>query len=336
MIDIELGLEDMARTRFAISPLWEVVASVRVLKGADEHGLHRTWAEQVRPRLAAADLDLRPLSDLVPVPARSPWGGRVPGFICPPPTTPMPSLDMELATLRATPPALLHTAAGVPPERMAALRADPAAELGRLADVLQAYWELSLAPYWPRILTLLEDDIRYRAGRLVDGGAQHLFADLDPQVTWAGGTLRLEHRTVRGARRLGGRGLLLVPSAFVWPRVFSVLNEPWQPSLRYPPRAVGTLWQTRPVTVSDALAGVLGRSRATLLTELTAPASTTTLARRTGLTPGGVSQHLTALRTAGLVSAHRAGREVLYARTRPGQILVEAAGAGSPPPTDRA
>ncbi|WP_435372370.1 ArsR family transcriptional regulator [Streptomyces ficellus] len=179
-------------------------------------------------------------------------------------------------------------------------------------------------------------DIRYRVGRLVEGGAQHLFADLDPQVTWAGGTLHLEHRTVRGARRLDGRGLLLVPSAFVWPRVFSVLDEPWQPSLRYPPRAVAMLWHRRSATVSDALAGVLGRSRATLLTELTAPASTTGLARRTGMTPGGVSQHLTALRTAGLVSAHRAGREVLYARTRTGENVVEAAGAGSPPSTAHA
>ncbi|MDX3129012.1 DUF5937 family protein [Streptomyces europaeiscabiei] len=328
MIEIELGVEDVARTRFAISPLWEVVASVRVLKGADGQGLHRTWAEQVRPRLAAADLDLRPLFDLVPVPTRSPWAGRVPGFVCPPPTTPLPSLEVELATVRATPPALLRTTAEIPPPRMAALRADPAAGLGRLAEVIEAYWELALAPYWSRILTLLEDDIRYRAGRLVEGGTQQLFADLDPQVTWAGGNLRLEHRTVRGARRLDGRGLLLVPSAFVWPRVFSVLDEPWQPSLRYPPRAVGTLWHERAGNGSDALAGVLGRSRATLLTELAAPASTTDLARRAGLTPGGVSQHLTALRTAGLVSAHRAGREVLYARTRAGETVVAAAGAG--------
>jgi DNA-binding transcriptional ArsR family regulator len=333
MIEIELGLEDVARTRFAISPLWEVVAGVRVLKGADEHGLHRTWVEQVRPRLAAADLDLGPLFDLVPVPTRSPWAGRVPGFLCPPPTTPLPSLDVELATVRATPPALLRTTAEVPPARMAALRADPAAGLGRLADVVEAFWELALAPYWSRILALLEGDIRYRAGRLVEGGARHLFADLDPQVTWAGGNLRLEHRTVHGARRLDGRGLLLVPSAFVWPRVFSVLDEPWQPSLRYPPRAVGTLWHQRAGSGSDALAGVLGRSRATLLTELSVPASTTGLARRTGLTPGGVSQHLTALRTAGLVSAHRAGREVLYARTRAGEVVVEAAGAEQPPPT---
>ncbi|WP_443062558.1 ArsR/SmtB family transcription factor [Streptomyces sp. NBC_00390] len=60
---------------------------------------------------------------------------------------------------------------------------------------------------------------------------------------------------------------------------------------------------------------MLGRSRTLLLTELETPASTTELAHRTGLSPAGVSQNLTALRDAGLVSAHRAGRSVLYART---------------------
>ncbi|MGI5532430.1 DUF5937 family protein [Streptomyces syringium] len=327
MIEVEFSMEDVARTRFALSPLWEVVASVRVLKGADEQGLHRAWAEQIRPRIATADIDLTPLFDLVPVPTRSPWSGRIPGFLCPAPVTPLPSLAVELESVKATPPVLLETTAEVPPARLAALRADPTAELGRLTEVIEAYWELALAPYWPRILTLLESDIHYRAGRLVEGGARHLFADLDPQVRWAGGSLHLEHRTVRGVRRLDGRGLLLVPSAFVWPRVFSVLNEPWQPSLRYPPRGVGALWHSRPAPASKALAGVVGRSRAALLAELTAPASTTDLARRTGLTPGGVSQHLTALRTAGLVSAHRVGRHVLYARTRAGETLVTAAGA---------
>jgi len=34
-----------------------------------------------------------------------------------------------------------------------------------------------------------------------------------------------------------------------------------------------------------------------------------------GVSPGGVSQHLTVLRDAGLVSSQREGRSVLYVRT---------------------
>ncbi|MGW5556767.1 hypothetical protein ACWER9_06030 [Micromonospora sp. NPDC003944] len=39
---------------------------------------------------------------------------------------------------------------------------------------------------------------------------------------------------------------------------------------------------------------MIGRGRARLLRELTAPISTTELARRSGMTPGGASQHLAA------------------------------------------
>ncbi|MFI1394662.1 ArsR/SmtB family transcription factor [Streptomyces sp. NPDC020681] len=318
MVQIEFSAEDVARTRFAVSPLWEVVASVRVLKGADEQGLHRRWAEQVRPLLAAAKLDLTPLSSLITVPTTG-----IPGFLVPPPTTPQPSLEVELATLRATPHERLRTTTTGAQAAVAALREDPERGLGRLAEVIEAYWEVALAPHWPRILTLLDGDIMHRAKRFAEGGARRLFDDLDPQLTWDSGSLQMVSRCVRGMRRLDGRGLLLSPSAFVWPRIFSTLgsDEP-KPTLRYPPRGVGTLWEPRAEPCSDALAGVLGRTRATLLAELAAPASTTDLARRIGLTPGGVSQHLTALRAAGLVSAHRTGRVVLYARTGVGEALA--------------
>lgn len=325
MIQIEFTTEDVARTRFALSPLWEVVASVRVLKSADEHGLHQRWTRRVRRELAASERDFGPLFDLVPAPARPPRTSSLPSFLCPPPVTPLPSLAVELAGLRATPPQRIRTTSDVPPERIGALRADPSAALGRLSELIEDYWELALAPYWSRILGLLESDIAYRARRLVEGGAQHLFADLDPQVTWDAGTLQLAHRAVHGPRGLDSRGLLLVPSAFVWPRIFSVLGESWQPALRYPPRGVGTLWSPRPVAASEALCGVLGRSRALLLAELVFPTATIDLARRTGLTPGGASQHLTTLRAAGLVSAHRSGRKVLYVRTSAAETLLAAA-----------
>ncbi|MEH0933630.1 ArsR/SmtB family transcription factor [Micromonospora psammae] len=63
-----------------------------------------------------------------------------------------------------------------------------------------------------------------------------------------------------------------------------------------------------------------------LLLELEAPASTTELAFRTGLTPGAVSQHLGLLRSAGLVGAARSGRLVLYFRTEASAILLTEVG----------
>ena len=115
--------------------------------------------------------------------------------------------------------------------------------------------------------------------------------------------------------------MLLVPSAFSWDRPATITDPPWQPTLVYPARGVGTLWEEGEAA-PDALAGVLGATRAALLSALDAPRSTTDLARLLGLSPGGASQHLTALRAAGLVTARREGRSVLYARTALGDGLV--------------
>ncbi|WP_068923682.1 ArsR/SmtB family transcription factor [Planobispora rosea] len=318
MLKLGFGLADLACTRFAFSPLWEVVASVRVLKNPGEHPLHRPWVTAVRPRLEASGLDWGMLSDLVPVPTRV-----IPAFVCPPPVTTSPDLEVELATMRSTPPGDVRGYGDSP--RLTVLREDPAAGLERLADVIRGYWAITLAPYWPRIRTLLEGDVLYRARRLAEGGAHSLLNDLDPAVRWEDDTLFVAHRHVSAVRELGGRGLLLVPSVFVWPRLFSVTAPPWQPTLRYSPRGVATLWERRTTGVPEALAAVLGRSRALLLAELDTPASTTHLSGRTGMSMGGVSQHLTALRDAGLVSAHRSGRYVLYARSEAGETLLSAA-----------
>ena len=40
MLELSLTAEDVAYLRFGLSPLWEVVASVRVLKRPAEHPLH--------------------------------------------------------------------------------------------------------------------------------------------------------------------------------------------------------------------------------------------------------------------------------------------------------
>lgn len=315
MLRLSFTARDVALTRFAVSPLWEVAASVRALRRPEVHTLHRPWAARVAPRLAAVDWAL--LAELVP-------DRRIPGFVAPPPATPVPDLAVELAGLRATAPDDVRSGVGpLPPgPGRDLLLADPAAGLDRLCAQVQAYFDAALAPFWPRVRTLLEGDVLRRARLLAEGGADRLLNDIDPAVRWADDELSVDHRAASGQLRLRGRGLLLVPSVFVWPRVFTLLTPPWQPTLRYPPRGVATLWEHHERPVPRGLAGVLGRSRARLLSELDTPTSTSELAVRTGLTAGAVSQHLGALREAGLVAGHRLGRHVLYARTDAAETLL--------------
>ncbi|WP_202866820.1 ArsR/SmtB family transcription factor [Kribbella voronezhensis] len=299
-----------------------MVAAVRAVKSPAAHPLHRRWIDRVARPLAGHDL--RMLTELVPVPTQV-----IPAFVCPPPNTPLPSLELELATLAATPAdrvrrGLDSMKAPLSPV-VQALWDSPEQVLPDLVAKIELFWSIALEPFWSRILSLHQGDILYRARRLAQGGAQALFEDLDDTVRWSGDSLRIEHRQVRGTRTVGGRGLLLVPSVFIWPQVFSVSTPPWQPTLRYSPRGIGTVWEPRHAEPSAALAGVIGRSRALLLAELDAPASTQELASRTGLTAGGTSQHLTALLAAGLVSAHRMGRFVYYARTPVAESLLTAA-----------
>ncbi|GAA0922827.1 ArsR/SmtB family transcription factor [Nonomuraea longicatena] len=316
-LELTFTAEDVARTRFALSPLWEVVASVRVLK--EPSGLNRPWAEQARRRLSGVDWRL--LSDLVPVPTRT-----LVGFVSPPPATTLPGLDRELDGLLAGEDTVREEldawTDGPRTRRVAALYADPAAGLARLADEIRAYWQAAVEPVWPQVRTLLEGDLLYRARLLSQGGVRAVLADLDDGITWADERLRLAHRHCRGVRSLDGRGLLLVPSVFTWPRIFSITAAPCQPTLRYPPRGIATLWERRPADPPGALAAVLGTTRARLLAELDQPASTRELAVRTGLSEPGASQHLTALRRAGLCTAHRTGRYVLYARTAVADTLL--------------
>ncbi|WP_331768317.1 DUF5937 family protein [Embleya sp. NBC_00896] len=317
---------DLAQVRFAVSPMWEVGTSFRLLTRGSAHPVHQPWAEQVRPRLATAGLDRGWLAELVP-----PWG-YVPDFLNPAPGGPAPTLTQELAGILAAPAArvrqdldrLRHEQGRLGP-RLRTLYADPPSGLVRLAQEIETYWELALAPYWARIRAVLDADVFHRARQVAEHGTGRLLNDLHPSVSWDDNALRLARRQRTLSRETAGAGLLLIPSAFTTPGPLTRVTPPEPPQLAYPARGVGALWEPRPVTRTDAIAAVLGRSRTLLLTELEIPASTTELAHRTGLSRAGVSQYLTALRDAGLVSAHRTGRSVLYARTSVAEAVLATA-----------
>jgi DNA-binding transcriptional ArsR family regulator len=323
MVIFEFGLQDLARTRFAISPMYELIASLRAIREPDSAALHLPWVREAIP--IAAGLDLATAFALIPTVA-----GYLPDFLTPPPSTPVASFEDELELVRRTPPAQVRNDVGWlldgrrPPESVKPLLELPRPALDRLAASLEEFWRLALEPQWPRIRALLEADLAYRSERLTQGGPALLFTDLNPAVRWAGDRIEVdqEHEAVVPLR---DQGLLLVPSAFRWEKVASITEAPWQPTLLYPARGVGLLWEPGAPEPSQGLASALGHTRAALLTALDAPASTTQLAARLELSPGGISQHLGALRDAGLVAAQRHGRSVLYARTELADRLLEGA-----------
>jgi DNA-binding transcriptional ArsR family regulator len=312
------GPDDLLRTRFAISPLIELAAATYVVRLPRRFPEHRRWVEGAMPRLSGLDLDL--LYTVNPL-GRTAW----PNFNAPPPLTPHPGIDDELARVAATDPEVVRADVrraypeGVPAEAMPFVD-DPAHALAVLVDQTRTFWVATLEPWWGRMAAFLESEIAARARRLVSIGGAAAFSDLDPSVTWNGRTLavtpvKLEPRTVA----LEGRGLLLIPSVLAfgaWPRV----DAPWDPALTYQPPGTGDLWQ-HDHRAAGALEELIGRRRAALLRSLDRPASTKVLAQRTGWSSGGVNTHLAVLRRTGLVTRRRDRREVVYSRTAAGDAL---------------
>src|SRR6266496_3162736 len=80
MIRYCFGQDDLLRTRFAISPLFEATASIAALRDPAGHSVHVPWVRAARERLAADPaLDLRALDALVAA-----GRGYTPDLISPP------------------------------------------------------------------------------------------------------------------------------------------------------------------------------------------------------------------------------------------------------------
>lgn len=326
MISYQLGVEDLADTRFALSPLNETVLSLRLLRDPGLSALHLPWRRTVLDTLAGEALDTRLLMSVV--------GDRLtlPDFLTPRPTSFAPSFDEELATVRRTAPALVrrdltavHPPGSLPDVLRDATASDdaPVAALrDALCALLQEYWHLAVEPAWPRIRLLLEADMTYRARQLAVGGARLLFADMHPNLRWRDGVLRIDKMISRYDAAASGRGLLLVPSAFAHKPAPPVsADEP--PLLVYPSRGVATLWTPPPAADAPALVSLLGATRARLLDLLGEPLPTVEIARRFRVTPSAVSQHLRVLHATGLVTRARDGRQVLYRRSPLGDQLLD-------------
>lgn len=324
---IEVRREDLARSRFAISPLWELVYALRLLAGRSQHTEQalEPWLESLRGRYRSlrAEVDLEPFLALQP-PA---YGAD---FLSPPPASVTSSIDVLLDAVRSTPLNVarreIQTALGhqsnVDDSTRRVLTSRRVCD--DLADVLSAAWRVVLAPDWPFLQALLERDVQHRAGRLTSGGWSAALLDLHPRLRWRDGGIESD-RLPSQVAELGGQGLLFIPSVFVWPHHMLSVEPPWPPFLIYPARGVAAPSQRFENAGPQALGRLLGSSRAAVLTALDQPTSTTQLVAGLHQTLGGVGGHLAALRGAGLVTRRRSGLSVLYRRTAVGDAVVAAA-----------
>ena len=329
VLRIAVGNEDLTMSRFALSPLWELTQALRLLASEPrqrDRAVLRPWLLRARDRYRALARE----TDLGVIDALNPpgWGAD---FLAPVPASVHTTIGELLDQVRSTP------AGQVRREVAEALRRQPRADprvrrvltgdraAGYLADVLAAAWQAVLEPEWRTLRAILERDVVYRAGQLASKGWAAALTGLHADLDWRPGGIELTRwRTDEGAA-LDGRGLLFIPSVFVWPGLALSLDPPWPPALIYPARGVSALWE-RPSRAGPgtALDRLLGTSRAAILLALQDPASTTQLAATLGQSLGGIGDHLAVLREAGLIARARSGRSVLYRRTPVGDALAAA------------
>jgi DNA-binding transcriptional ArsR family regulator len=315
--------DDLLEVRFAWSPVWETQAAMQAFADERARSYHRPWLRLVAAR--AARLDLQPLLAVLPA------GGYVPDFLAPPPQTPAPRFRDQLAQIRTTPPLQVRRELercrdsvddGARRTLLDGLAADPERARELLAGCLREAWEELVAPFWIRVRTLLERDVDERSRMLARYGLRRVLDELHPKIRWTRKGLSLADRSTRTVE-VDERGLVLMPSAYLWPHAAAVVEEPWRPTIVYPVRGIADLWRA-PAAPPGALERLLGRTRARILAGLDAPLSTTALAAIMERSPAGVSRHLLALRDAGLVSTARHGHEVRYRRTQLGAALLRA------------
>ncbi|MFE0464675.1 ArsR/SmtB family transcription factor [Kitasatospora sp. NPDC058965] len=331
MLRFTTTTEDLLRSRFALSPAFELCGLLRRLSGTDA-SLPTGWAARLTPVFAR----LRRETALDAVLALQAGNAGV-NFVAPPPRGLGQSWADDLAAIRATPPAVarkeieaMRARTPVPPPRVRELLAsEQVVEV--LAQALDRAWHELLAPDWPQLRAVCERDVVHRVGVIGEHGWQRAIEGLHPGLVWHGEDLVVPLRAGGPTVDLAGGGLLLVPSALVLPGVAAFYDEPWPKALVYRARGTSVLWE-RAAPAPDAVAALgalLGRARARLLVELGTPVSTSQLARSLGMAPGAVGDHLAVLRRAGLVVGARAGRSVLYRRTAVGEAVVTGPGGPS-------
>jgi DNA-binding transcriptional ArsR family regulator len=323
VIELAIGPASAHRIRFRLSPLDELLQAMQVVLGL------RTHPARDIPGLAgaAAAASAASLDALVAVVSD-------PSYLCeflsPPPEHGEVTAAEQLEQVRRTDPDRVAHELALS-AHAAHLAADPVVARDTLADQLEYAWHELFAPVWPQVRQTLAADVAHRSEQLAAGGLAAVLGDLGPRVRVVGepdGPVLAIRSSARLRARLDARGLVLMPSVFIWPHVGVVTPGPWQPGVLYPARGSAALWASAPVAgvAEEALARLLGRTRSRVLAAVATPATTSEVATTLGLAASTASEHLTVLREAGLLRAARRRHGVVHEHTDLGAALLRGRG----------
>ncbi len=291
-----------------------VVEAVRDVVGARRPAVLSAWQR----RLLRGTTPRRVLSALAAFrPTRMASDGAPNPLLA---ATPRASMREELERLAATPPdelglAIEHASkAGRPTGPWMRLHRDPVAWLEDYIAGLKLIWA-ELRPLWANAHDRLAREAEQLEVVSERGAAGPLAAGRALPGRIERGALVLPSHTEQSGRLTASRSIQLVPL------LADVPAGSWGDdygqrllSLRYPlpPSRAPEATEDLP---PDSLEALLGSARAAVLTALADARNPGELAERIFLTPSGVSHHLAALESAGLVTRTREGRRVTVRRT---------------------
>jgi DNA-binding transcriptional ArsR family regulator len=323
MIELKLSVESLGRTRFGYSPLAELASSIRALAAPSANQFVRPWLQHVHTSLQRVNTQL--LHAVVPS------GPIVPNFMYPWSVDPKVTIEHQLANVAEHSMHRLWEdlervwSKRHMPDTLDQLRHRNAGE--HLAEVLSDYWSIAIEPYWARIRAVIEDDVSYRANRILSGGLFDLFVDLTPEITLDDRTIRIDkpHHTATYV----DTEVTLVPSVFVGPCVVCGQGSHGRYDILFPAREVSRVWEglqgsTHADPRDDVIGALIGRTRSLILSRLALPMTTTQLASDLDQSPGAVNAHLSILRANGLLTSWRSGRNVFYRQTPLATSIIDA------------
>jgi DNA-binding transcriptional ArsR family regulator len=187
-----------------------------------------------------------------------------------------------------------------------------------LAHGSRTAFAAAVQPYWADIRANHHSELAQHGRLLACRGVATALTTVIPGASWRGNCLLIDSPQDRSVR-LGGRGLMITPTAF-WTGPPLVGELPEQPVLlAYPSPPVLTI---RVGAESDSLAAVLGATRAAVLRLLSAEHTTGGIARQLGISAASASEHSAALRAARLISSRRDGKAVIHHATVLGLDLI--------------